>query len=58
MVVTKRKLCHFVACTTHRKVIDPISFYDLVWKDIKEKLIAFYKDFYHIKFFQEIVHLA
>ena len=58
MVVTNRKLCYFVACTTHRKVIDPISFYDLVWKDIKEKLIAFYKDFYLIKYFQEIVHLA
>ena len=44
MAVTNRKLCFFVVWTSHGKVIDTISFDDIMWKDIKEKLIAFYKD--------------
>ena len=35
------------------KVIHTISFDDIVWKDIKEKLIAFYKDFYLRNFFRK-----
>ena len=46
MTVTNRKLCYFVVWTPHGKVNDTISFDDIMWKDIKEKLIAFYKDFY------------
>ena len=53
MAVTNRKLCYFVVWTPHVKVINTISFDDIIWKDIKEKLTAFYKDFY-IRIFQEI----
>ena len=45
MAVSNRKLCYFVVWTAHGKVIDTISFDDIMWKDIKEKLIAFYRDF-------------
>ena len=53
MAVTNRKLCYFVVWTPHGKVIDTISFDDIMWKDIKEKLIAFYKDFYLRDFFRK-----
>ena len=53
MAVTNRKLCYFVVWTPHVKVIDTISFDDIIWKDTKEKLTAFDKDFY-IRIFQEI----
>ena len=53
MAATNRKLCYFVAWTPHGKVIDTISFDDIIWKDIKEKLIAFYKDFYLRNFFRK-----
>ena len=45
MAVTNRKLCYFVVWTPHGKVIDTINFDNIMCKDIKEKLIAFYKDF-------------
>ena len=45
MAVTNRKLCYFVVWTPHGKVIDIISFDDILWKDITEKLIAFVKIF-------------
>ena len=53
MAVTNRKLCYFVVWTPHGKVIDITSFDDIMWKDIKEKLIAFYKDFYLRDFFRK-----
>ena len=43
--ITNRKLCYFVVWTPHGKVIDTISFDDIMWKDITEKLIAFVKIF-------------
>ena len=46
MAVTNRKLCYFVVWTLHDKTIDTISFDDIMGKDVKEKLIAFYKDIY------------
>ena len=55
MAVTNIKLCYFVVWTPHGKVIDTISFDGIMWKDIKEKLIAFYKDLYLRIFFQKIV---
>ena len=55
MAVTNRKLCYFVEWTPHGKVIDTISSDDIMWKDIKEKLIAFHKDFYPRIFFEKIV---
>ena len=45
MAVTYRKLCYFIVWTPHGEDIDTISFDDITWKEIKEKLIAFYKDF-------------
>ena len=36
MTVTNRKLCYFVVWTRNSKVIDTISFDDIMWKDIKE----------------------
>ena len=45
MAATNRNLCYFVVWA-HGKVIDTLSFGDIMWKDIKEKLIDFYKDFY------------
>ena len=53
MVVTNRILCYLDVWTLHVKVIDTISFDDVMWKDIKEKLIAFYKDFYLTNFFRK-----
>ena len=50
MAVSNRKSGYFVVWTAHGKVIDTISFDDIMWKDIKEKLIAFYKDFCLRKF--------
>ena len=47
MAVTKRKLCYFVLWTLHGKVIDTISFDDIIWKG------AFYKDFYLRNFFRK-----
>ena len=55
MAVTNRKLCYFVVWTLHDKIIDTISFDDIMGKDVKEKFIAFYKDIYLKKFFREIV---
>ena len=52
MAVT-RKLCYFVIWTPYGKVIDSISSDDILWKDFKEKLIAFYKKFYLKKFFRK-----
>ena len=46
MAVTNTKLCYFVVWTPHGKVIDTVSFDDIMWKNIEEKLIAFYIDFY------------
>ena len=40
MAETNRKLCYFVVWTHPGKVIDTISFGDIMWNDIKEKLIA------------------
>ena len=37
----------------NEKVIDTVSFDDIMWKDIKEKLIAFYKDFHFRNFFRK-----
>ena len=42
MTVTKGTFCYFVVCTPHGKVIDTICFDGIMWRDIKEKLIAFY----------------
>ena len=42
MGVTNTKLCFFVVWTLHGRVSDTISFDDIICKDIKEKLIAFY----------------
>ena len=53
MAATNRKLCYFVVWKPHGKVIDTISFDGLMWKDIKEKLIAFYKDFFFRNFFDK-----
>ena len=50
---TNRKLCYFVVWSPHVKVTDTISFDDIIWKDIKEKLTAFYKDFYIRIFFRK-----
>ena len=36
MTVTNRKLCYFVVWTRNSKVIDTISFDDIMWKDMKE----------------------
>ena len=47
MAVTNRKLCYFVLWTPHGKVIDTISFDDIIWKE------AFYKDFYLRYFFRK-----
>ena len=52
MAVT-RKLCYFVIWTPYGKVIDSISSDDILWKDFKEKLNAFYKKFYLKKFFRK-----
>ena len=52
MAATNRNLCYFVVWT-HGKVIDTLSFGDILWKDIKEKLIDFYKDFYLRNFFRK-----
>ena len=52
MTITNRKLCYFVVWTPHGKVIDTISFDDIMGKDSKDKLIAFYKDFYLRNFFR------
>ena len=41
MAVTSRKLCHFVVWTPHGKVIDAISFDDIMWKDIKREIDCF-----------------
>ena len=51
IAVTNRKLCYFVVWPPHGKVIDT-SIDDIMWKDIKEKLIAFYKYFYLRHFFR------
>ena len=40
------KLRYFVVWTSRFKFIDTISFYDIMRKNIKEKSIALYKDFY------------
>ena len=53
MAVSNRKLCYFVVWTPHGKVIDTIIFHKIMWKYIKEKLIAFYKDIYLINFFRK-----
>ena len=53
MAVTNKKLCYFVVSIPHDKVIDTISFDEIMWKDIKEKLIAFYKVFYLRIFFRK-----
>ena len=53
MAVTNRNLCYSVAWTLHDKVIDTISFDNIMWNDIKERLIAFYKDFYLRNFFRK-----
>ena len=53
MAVTNKKLCYFVIWTPYGKVIDSISFNDILWKDFKEKLIAFYKKFYLRNFFRK-----
>ena len=52
MAATNRNLCYFVVWA-HGKVIDTLSFGDIMWKDIKEKLIDFYKDFYLRNFFRK-----
>ena len=52
MAVTNRKLCYFVVWTPHEKVIGSVTFDDIMWKDIKDKLTAFYKDFYFRIFFR------
>ena len=44
MAVTNRNLSYFIVWTPYGKVIDTINFDDIMWKDIKEILIAFYKD--------------
>ena len=41
VAITNRNLCHFVVWTPHGKVVDTISFDDIMWRDITEKLIAF-----------------
>ena len=43
--ITNRKLCYFVVWRPHGKVIDTMSFDDIMWKDITEKLIDFVKIF-------------
>ena len=43
--VTNRILRYFVVITPHGKFIDTISFDDIMWKDVKEKLIAVIKIF-------------
>ena len=53
MTVTNRNLCYSVAWTLHDKVIDTISCDNVMWNDIKEHLIAFYKDFYLRNFFRK-----
>ena len=52
MAATNRNLCYFVVWA-HGKVTDTLSFGDIMWKDIKEKLIDFYKDFYLRNFFRK-----
>ena len=46
VAVNNRKLCYFVVMDTHGKVIDIISSDDIMWNDIKEKLIAFNKNLF------------
>ena len=53
VAVTNRKLCYFVVWTPHGKVVDTIIFDNIMWKNIKEKLIVFYKDFYLRNFFRK-----
>ena len=52
MAATNRNLRYF-ALWAHGTVIDTLSFGDIMWKDIKEKLIDFYKDFYLRNFFRK-----
>ena len=47
MTVTNRKLCYFVVWTLY------CNHGHFMWKDIKEKLIAFHKDFYLRNFFRK-----
>ena len=52
MAVTNRNMCYLAVWTPHGKVIDTLSFDDIMWKNTEEKLIAFYKDFYPRNFFR------
>lgn len=51
--VTNEKFYYFIVWTPHGKVIDTIIFYNVIQKDIKDKLIAFYKDFLLRNFFRK-----
>ena len=53
--VTNEKFYYFIVWTPHGKVIDTIIFYNVIQRDIKDKLIAFYKDFFTQKFLQKVV---
>lgn len=51
--VTNEKFYYFIVWTPHGKVIDTIIFYNVIQKDIKDKLIAFNKDFLLRNFFRK-----
>ena len=51
--VTKTKTAYFVVWTTHRMVIDNISFDKELWESMKSNFEIFYKDFYLNSFFSE-----
>ena len=53
MGITKTKKAYFVVWTTHRMVIDNITFDKEVWESMKSNFEIFYKDFYLNSFFSE-----
>ena len=51
--VTKTKTADFVVRTTHRMVIDNITFDKELWESMRSNSQMFYKDFYLNSFFSE-----
>ena len=53
MGVTKTKTAYFVVWTTHRMVINKITFDKELWESMRSNFEMFYKDFYLNSFFSE-----
>ena len=49
----QQKIVLLCCMNTQCKVINTISVDDIIWEDIKEKLIGFYKYFYLRNFFRK-----